>query len=203
MAADRERLEELVLLGRVDELFSLVTLEDLADAWCRYQSRPHVYEVDEEDPDAWAMLCLADPGVIDEPLIRILLDLLIDRAPNDDVLEMVGAGPLEDFVKACDEDRLSWIEERAASSARFRQALARVWIWSVEMDTFARVERAAGVKLTTPDKDAILDIVPGDLPGTVHITRNGLTVSEIETEPGLVEDMIEFLKRHTPIRRHS
>jgi hypothetical protein len=203
MAVDRERLEELILLGKLDELFSLVTLEDIADAWCRYQSRPHIYEVDEEDPDEWAMLFVAGGRFddLDEPLVRTLLDILIDRAPSDDVLEQIGAGPLEDFTKGCDEDRLSWIEERAASSTRFRHALARVWIWSIEPEAFARVERAAGVPLTRPDEDVILDIVPGDLPGTIHITRNGVTVSEIETEPDRVEGMIEFLKQHPSIRR--
>ena len=48
-----------------------------------------------------------------------------------------------------------------------------------------------------------LDIVPGDLPGTIHITRNGVTVSEIETEPERVAGMIELLKQHVPLRRTS
>jgi hypothetical protein len=93
MAADGQRLEELVLVGRLDELFSLVTLEDLADAWCRYQSRPHVYEVDEEDPDEWAMLFVAGCGGVDEldePLIRTLR---VERRIKSEVRARNGARP--------------------------------------------------------------------------------------------------------------
>lgn len=195
MAADREQLNELALDRDLNALLELFTLEDIADTWCRYQARPHIYEVDEEDPDEWAMLLLADiDGIEDEPNVRALLDLLVERAPNDDVVEMVGASPLEAFIKGHDEDRLVWIEQRAATSARFRQALARVWIWSLAPDVFARVERAAGVALNRATDD-VIDIVAGDLPGTIHVTRNGFTVSEIETEPEFVNDTIARLKR--------
>jgi hypothetical protein len=202
MAADGERLEELVLLGKLDELFSLVTLEDIADAWCRYTSRPHIDGVDGDDPDEWASLLVTDIEELDELRARCLLDRLVDRAPNDD-LEVVGAGPLEDFVKGHNEDRLLWIEARAASSARFRQALACVWIWSLEPQVFARVERAAGVPLARQSEGVIIEIVPGDLPGTIQIKRDGLTVTELETEPDHVDDMIKLLKQHSPIRRTS
>jgi hypothetical protein len=152
MALDRDRLLELTILGNLDELFAHVTLEDIADVWCRYASRPHLDGVVEEDPDDWASDFVMGGGLeqLDEPRARTLIDLLIERAPTDDVLECVGAGPLEDFVKGCDEHRLAWIESRAASSARFRDALACVWIWSVEPEVFARVEQAAGVPLARP-----------------------------------------------------
>jgi hypothetical protein len=51
---------------------------------------------------------------LDEPRTRTLLDLLVDRAPNDTVIEMIGTGPLENFSAGHNEDRLSWIEQRAA-----------------------------------------------------------------------------------------
>lgn len=203
MAGDPDQLEELILGGNLEELFSLVTLEQITVAWCQYASRPHVDGVDEEDPDAWASFVVCDIEVLDESRARTLLDLLVDRAPDNDVLEQVGAGPLEDFVKDCDADRLVWIEDRAASSARFRQALACVWIWNLEPEVFARVERAAGVPLATPAEDVTVEIVPGDLPGTIHIKRNGVTVIEYETEPDRLDATIEFLKQHTPVRRHS
>lgn len=131
---------------------------------------------------------------------RALLDLLVDRVPNDHVLGVVGADPLEDFINAA-EDRLAWIEQRAASSARFKETLAAVWIWHLPSDAFERVERAAGVPLVQSHGDANLDIVLGDLPGTIHITNDGITVSEIETEPDRVPYMIEFFKKHTRLGR--
>ncbi len=54
MAPDPERLQQLLDDFRIDELLSLVTLEEIADAWCRYQMDPHVDGVEDEDPDWWA-----------------------------------------------------------------------------------------------------------------------------------------------------
>jgi hypothetical protein len=202
MGSDPGRLEELISAGDLEELFSLVTLAEVADAWCSYQTRPHIAGVEDDDPDWWAVELLLDSGFwSDEARLRAALDLLVERAPDDDVIGVVGAGPLEDFVKDYNGDRLVWIEERAAASPRFRQALTHVWIWSVEPEVFARVERAAGVPLARPDGDVSVEIVPGELPGTVHIKRNGVIVTEFETDPEHVDDMIELLKQHSPIRR--
>ena len=74
-----------------------------------------------------------------------------ELAPNDKVLAVVGAGPLEDFAMGCgeyrrgfmvvglelpeiendpvaDEDRLQWVERQAATSEKFRKALANVCV---------------------------------------------------------------------------
>ncbi len=40
----------------------------------------------------------------------------------------------------------------------------------------------------------VIELVPGDLPGTVHIKRDGATVDDIETEPNDVEGMIDLLR---------
>ncbi len=78
---------------------------------------------------------------------RTLLSLLTERSANDDVLAVVGAGPLEDFVSD-DEDRLLWIEKQAAKSGRFRTALRNVWARGyVTAETFDRLQKAAGVPL--------------------------------------------------------
>lgn len=49
MAPDPERLQQLLDDFRIDELLSLVTLEEIADAWCRYQMHPHVDGVEDEE----------------------------------------------------------------------------------------------------------------------------------------------------------
>src|SRR4051794_32457932 len=99
MAADSKRLEELIMYGEVEEALSLVTLEEVADAWCSYQTRPHVVGVEEDDPDWWAVELLMVGGFwSDELRVRAVLDLLVHGSPDDHVIEVVGAGPLEDFV---------------------------------------------------------------------------------------------------------
>ena len=102
----------------MDELLSLVALEEIADAWCRYQNRFHIDGVEDEDRDLWAVELLMDHSFwSEESRVRAILDLLIDRAPDDDVLGIVAADPLEDFVKSADEAQLRWIE-RSTDHAR-------------------------------------------------------------------------------------
>ena len=97
------------------------------------------------DADSWP----------DEARIRSVITLIVERSENDEVLEVAGAGPLEDFVKSYTEDRLAWIERSAGESLRFRKALQNVWIWRVAPpDVFARVERAAGAPLANPGRDS-------------------------------------------------
>ena len=145
MDADSEQLSELALLGRLDELFALVSVEDAARAWCGYNSRPHHSDRErEEDADWWAVDLWFSLAGKDEGRERQMLRLIADLAPDDDVLSALGAGPLEDFVTD-DEDRLEWIETQAASSEKFRKALANVWARDyVAAENFARLERAAG-----------------------------------------------------------
>jgi hypothetical protein len=101
---------------------------------------------------------------------------------------------LEDFLIAGD-DRLRWVERRAAESARFREALRRAWVWDLPPHAFDCIEQAAGAPLRRRDESVIIEVVPGDVPGTVHIQRNGVTVDELETEPEEVEGIIDLMRR--------
>jgi hypothetical protein len=198
MAPDPERLQELIDDFRVDEVLSLVTLDEIADAWCGYQTRPHIAGVEDEDPDWWAVELLMDSRFIsDEARLRATLDLILDRADEEDVFGVFAAGPLEDFVAECDEDegRLAWVEERAAVSPRFREALQRIHVWSLPPEVFTRIERAAGARLPVPEEGVELDIVPGELPGTVQITRDGVVVDEIDGLGDEVDVLVALLKQ--------
>jgi hypothetical protein len=198
MPADPIRLQELLDDFRVDEVLSLVTVEEIAQAWLSYHARQHIPGVEDDDQDWWAVELLMDPRFsADEERIRTTLDLLIERAPSDEVLGVAAAGPLEDFLSA-DEDRLRWVERRAEESLRFREALQRVWVSDLPLDAFMRIEQASGTELARRNENVVIDVVPGDLPGTVHIQRNGVTVEEIETEPDQVDAMIERLRRSLP-----
>jgi uncharacterized protein DUF6869 len=195
VAPDPQRLQRLLDDFKVDELLSLVTLEEIADAWCRYQTRTHISGVEDEDPDWWAVELLLDSRFeSDETRLRTVLELILERADEEAVFGVFAAGPLEDFVSDYDDDRLAWIEQRASSSPRFREALQRIWIWSLPPEVFARIERAAGAPLPVPEPGVELDVVPGDLPGTLQITRNGVVVDEIDGLDGEVNGLAALLK---------
>jgi len=132
------------------ELIALVTPEEMGLAWCRYASRAVKVEghLDwKDDQDGWAPeLYHEEEFWANEEFVRTFIVTIADAAP-DDVLGWVGAGPLEDFLTE-DPDRISWAEEQAARSERFRRALANVWIDSWASDeTFLRVEKAARAPL--------------------------------------------------------
>jgi hypothetical protein len=198
MRDDWKELEELALYGRFDSIFERATDLEIVEAYYRYRGRIHIDGVDDEDPDWWALDAV---NLIwewgDEARVRGVLDLLVEYAPNDAALEVVGAGPIEDFVKDWSESRLAWIEDRAAMSSRFRRALGIVWIWSLPDDIFERVERAAGTPLARPAHPVEIDYVPGELPGTIKLTANGVAVSEFEFPDLGVQEAIEELRRLT------
>lgn len=194
MAPDSKRLQQLLDDFEIDEVLSLVSLEEIADAWCGYQTREHIRGVEDEDPDWWAVeLLMNETFLSDEVRIRSTLDLILERADDEKVFGVFAAGPLEDFVDD-DESRLVWIEERAAASPRFREALQRIWIWSLPPEVFERVERAAGAPLPRPAREVIIDVVPGELPGTVQIRRDGVVVDQME-DVSDVESTIALWKR--------
>jgi hypothetical protein len=94
MSVDPAYLEELVDSNEFDRLFELVTVEESAQTWCSYQQREH--DNDEEfDPDWWAVQLMMD--IEQEDRRRELLARIVALAPNDNVLGVAGAGPLEDF----------------------------------------------------------------------------------------------------------
>jgi hypothetical protein len=193
MAVDPATLSRLIDAGDIEGVLALVSLDEIAEAWCQWSVRQSLGEVplttDESDWFStdlhwWALefwWAVSDRGWVGDHVVRHLLDWLtphastdretsraqqaaneevarellvklVDHAPSDDVLGNVGAGPLEDFIDG-DDDRVRWIEEQAASSPKFRTALAKVWIWSEPAWVFERVERAAGVPLAWPGRE--------------------------------------------------
>jgi hypothetical protein len=160
--ADPEEIRRLLDDCEDAEALSRVSLVDLADAYCRYAARLAASEKSiewKDDPDGWAAELyfeLTEPrnrqggwSPDDERRRREFLRFIADAAPNDAVLSFIGAGPFEDFITD-DEDRIRWIEEQALRSAKFRKALANVWVWRLPEEAFLRLERAAGTELAWP-----------------------------------------------------
>ena len=111
-----------------------------------------------DDPDGWA----ADgwPVVLmhdAERAWRVLL-LLVERAPDDVPLSLVGAGPMEDFINEHAPELVGRIEERSRRDPRFREAMSGAWLsaGALPADVEERVVRASagGILLlgdTPPD----------------------------------------------------
>ena len=145
---DRHRvLEELVDEEDLDQLLSLVTLDDIAVAWCSYSERADDSADGDDDPDWWAVALFFSTGIFQRrDIYRALLLKLVEHA-TDPVLDDVGAGPLENFVSN-DEDDLVWLEQQCAANSRLRTALSSVWCGKeISANTLRRLGRAAGVEL--------------------------------------------------------
>ena len=114
-------------------------VQRLVDAWLAWTPTP-----DGTYPDQhwWAFSLFDDiERWADEDLYRKIVLRFIDAA-DDEQLWHVAAHPLEDFLTDNDE-RLTWMEQIATQSPRFRRALGGVWTDSKEPATAARIERVA------------------------------------------------------------
>ena len=135
---------ETVSRGDAERIFEGFSLSEIAEAWCAYQVT--------KDARYWwaASLMWSEPYLSDRGRREKLIETLIETATDDDVLGGAAAGPLEDAIYDADEC-VSWLEARAASSPRFKEALGMVWIWNqVSDERFARIQRAAGRELPRP-----------------------------------------------------
>jgi hypothetical protein len=143
-----EALERLVDERDLDGLLARVSIDEIADAWWRYQLRHAGDAATHDDGDWWAVELWLSGGPIyeSETAVRGGLVALIDRAPERADVGLVGAEPLENFVTN-DEDRIVWIEDWARRSDSFKMALANVWVDHLSPETFDRIEQAAGTQL--------------------------------------------------------
>jgi hypothetical protein len=74
----------------------------------------------------------------DDPNEAWILTLaLVDRAPNQEALSFVAAGPLEDMLRRHGLGYAHQIAVEASSNARLREALNYVWGWDVFADQVA------------------------------------------------------------------
>jgi hypothetical protein len=131
-----------------------VTLDEIAETWCRYTTRPADQYADldvDDDPDWWAIEFFMTQAVFDDALLcRAGLLKLLEHADDDHLVRCVGAGPLENFLSD-NEDDLRWVEMEAGRNPRLREALAGVWIADkISEQALQRLDHAAGVQLPRP-----------------------------------------------------
>jgi hypothetical protein len=142
-------LQELIDVEDIDRLIEIVTLDEIATAWCRYSSLRH--SVDDDDPDWWAIELFMTSEIFKRTaLYRALLLKLVEHAQSDGVIGAVGAGPLENFVSD-DQDDLMWLESECQFNEKLRRALGGVWCaGEVSAETLERLDAAAGTQLARP-----------------------------------------------------
>jgi len=124
VTADPSELENAILNEDLDLLLSLVSLDDIAAAWCRDAALSRAATT--ESPahrDRWAWEFFNMRSLRSRSnLFREVLLKIIDRA-EDDLLCSVGAGPLETFFSS-DTDDMAWLADQARRSERFRRAMS-------------------------------------------------------------------------------
>lgn len=140
-------LLSLVESAEFDAVYHRVGVDGVAHAWLEY----HRSSEDDRDGLWWAIQLLFDDP--DEQRRRSVILRLLEHARDDDEIGTVAAGPLESYLSD-DPSTLHWIEREAGTNPVFRRALARVNAWRLQDLSFERVERAAGVKLARPDREA-------------------------------------------------
>ncbi len=144
IARSSSKMASALMVGapcdREIDLFKLFGRDHVVEVWIRYHTTH-----DEFDFWAWEVaqgLVRDDPAEAWEFILS-----LVEKAPNSNMVDLIGAGLAEDFVMAHASTFIDRIEEEASRNGRFKEALASVWIMRLPPDLFDRIERAAGVPL--------------------------------------------------------
>jgi L-threonylcarbamoyladenylate synthase len=91
-----------------------------------------------DDADFWAALLGLELGAADPDLGWEFVCRLVDAVP-DEVLDLVGAGELEDFCSMAAASFIDRIEARGREDPRFRTALGSVWQQGMPDDLYRRI----------------------------------------------------------------
>jgi hypothetical protein len=101
--------------------------EDLIAAWLEYQRNWWAF-------GALQDLCASDPEAAWPILLRI-----VSLAENDELLESIGAGPLEDLLQAHGHTLVARLEAEAPTNPKLQKALASAWLPRAEDSTTLRL----------------------------------------------------------------
>jgi ABC-type nitrate/sulfonate/bicarbonate transport system substrate-binding protein len=118
----------------------------LAAAFIDHFSTPYVWDKDlvltKRDTAAteWASSKVIDLALEHpEELWDFILEVL-KRDPPDEVIEVLAAGPLEDYIAKLGDSVIERVEQQAASDPKFRSLLGGVWRNNISDDVWRRVQ---------------------------------------------------------------
>ena len=89
--------------------------------------RVALQQADDRPADRLFKMIVLDPHRVDQAWALVLA--LVERAPDDEALAFVAAGPLEDIVRRHGDEFADRIVDRARQDSKFRSALKGVWGW--------------------------------------------------------------------------
>ena len=118
----------------------------LAAAYIDHFSKPREWGADmvlvkrDNSATEWAIDKVFDI-TYEEPMA--LWDLILDilhRDPPNEVIEVLAAGPLEDYLVKCGSNVIEKVELQAAKDPKFRNLLGGVWKNTMTDDVWVRVQ---------------------------------------------------------------
>jgi hypothetical protein len=121
-------------------------VDAFASAYIEHFSEPFVWDKDlvlnkrDNSSTQWASdkaidLMLEDPAELWDFILEVLR-----RDPPTEVIEVLAAGPLEDYIAKLGENVIDRVEDQAAADPKFRNLLGGVWRNSMSDEVWKRVQ---------------------------------------------------------------
>lgn len=78
---------------------------------------------------------------------------LVEAAKSDELLEAIGAGPLQDLMTLHGEQFISRLEHEAMANRRLRKAMASAWLDADDTPVWKKFYEIAGVEPPFPEEE--------------------------------------------------
>jgi hypothetical protein len=122
-------------------------LDNISNDFIKYFENPYqadsqgVIQKKDKAPYVWATDRIHDFTIKSpEKLFPIILAIL-EKDPSNEVLEVLAAGPLEDYLATNNEEFIVNVENRAKEDPKFASLLGGVWQNGMTEETWARVQK--------------------------------------------------------------
>jgi hypothetical protein len=131
-----------------DSADETVSLDELAEAWCRHCAWHGDPEIAESE-DQWASDYLFDPDVFEDGDRYRALILRLVHFANEDVLGNVAAGPLE--CLGLDDETIDWLVAHCETNEKLRKAMGGSYYPDyLTEEQLCRLEAAARITIWRP-----------------------------------------------------
>lgn len=121
------------------------TIKALAQAYIEHYYNPTYWDKDmvlkkrDNSSTEWAIDKVFDITYENPDELWDLILEILHRDPPTEVIEVLAAGPLEDYLAKCGDRVIERVEAQAAKDARFKSLLGGVWQNSMSDEVWSRV----------------------------------------------------------------